>query len=179
MKTITLMCGLPRSGKTTWIKNNNKEGVIILSADTLRHLIYNQDFWKDGENLVWAIRDIMLKAVLEQGADVIIDETNTMVSRRKPIIALAKKYGYTINCYAIDTDAENCIQRAVANKQEELIKMTFLDAERLTYQGKTLATWKKSKATTKFDAKTFQKDNPELAERYMITSEGSRRFLIK
>ena len=65
------------------------------------------------------------------------------------------------------------------NKQEELIKMTFLDAERLTYQGKTLATWKKSKATTKFDAKTFQKDNPELAERYMITSEGSRRFLIK
>jgi len=50
MKILTMMIGLPRSGKTTWIRNNKSENTdtVILSADDLRYLVYNQRFWQDG-----------------------------------------------------------------------------------------------------------------------------------
>lgn len=46
--------------------------------------------------------------------------------------------------------------------------------------GKQLATWKFVKAATRFDAKTFEKERPELYNHYLKTSEkASRRLVIK
>lgn len=59
------------------------------------------------------------------------------------------------------------------------IQMYFADAEAITYHGQTLATWKTSKSSAKFDSAAFKKDNPELASRYMKEVEGTRRFLVK
>jgi len=111
MKTITLMCGLPRSGKSTWI-SENKEHQVVLSADDLRYLVYNQRFWQDGEALMWSIHNIILNMLLQQGADIIIDETNVSKKRRKPIIDMAKQYGYWTNCVWITTSKDECLNRA-------------------------------------------------------------------
>jgi len=121
MSKITLMCGLPRSGKSTWIKNN-KTNEVVVSADDIRYLVYNQQFWGDGEPLMWSIRGMMLKYLMQQGVDIIIDETNTMSERRQPIIKMAKKYGYyiignTIEGIWVDT----CIARAKEINQDYLI----------------------------------------------------------
>ncbi len=62
---------------------------------------------------------------------------------------------------------------------EERIKLAFADAEALTYDGRTIATWKAPKPSQKFDAKAFQAANPAEAEKYMITTQGARRFLLK
>lgn len=59
------------------------------------------------------------------------------------------------------------------------IKSAMGDAEGLMYEGKTLATWKAGKSSVKFDAKLFQEQNPEMAEKYMKEVSGSRRFLLK
>ena len=45
--------------------------------------------------------------------------------------------------------------------------------------GKVLATWKQSKATTKFDLDLFKKENPSAFTTYQKEQPGSRRFLIK
>jgi hypothetical protein len=45
--------------------------------------------------------------------------------------------------------------------------------------GKVLATWKQSKATTKFDLDLFKKENPTIFSAYQKEHPGSRRFLIK
>ena len=111
MPNIKIMCGLPRSGKTTWITKNRTNEVVI-SADELRYIVYGQRFWGEGETLMWSIRDCMLRYFLSQGVDIIIDETNTTVKRRKPIIALAKKAGYVIIGYLIDYALHDCIDRA-------------------------------------------------------------------
>lgn len=132
MKQITIMFGLPRSGKTTYIKNNNNKDVVI-SADTIRLLVYNQRFWSDGEPLVWYIRGIMLKNLLQQGSDIIIDETNTTIKRREAIIKLAKQYGYTINCVVIDCPAEECKERAIIDNQKDLIPIIESMAKGLEY----------------------------------------------
>lgn len=62
---------------------------------------------------------------------------------------------------------------------EEKIKLGFGDAEAISYQGQTLATWKAPKPSEKFDSKSFQKDHPDLAKEYTSSSQGARRFLLK
>lgn len=122
MKVCTMMVGLPRSGKSTYIKNNFNN-IVIVSADQLRLIIYGQRFWKDGENIVWSNREIILKSLLEQGLDIIIDETNISISSRKNIIDLCKRYNYVVNVIFIYTYLEVCIQRAIESDQDDLIKV--------------------------------------------------------
>lgn len=62
---------------------------------------------------------------------------------------------------------------------EDKMKMVFEDAEAITYGGETLATWKKSKDSEKFDVKKFQEENPRIAKDYTYIAPGSRRFVLK
>lgn len=62
---------------------------------------------------------------------------------------------------------------------EATIKMAFEDAEALFYGGETIATWKAPKPSSKFDAKAFQADHPDLAKPYIQITQGARRFLLK
>lgn len=64
-------------------------------------------------------------------------------------------------------------------KLEEQIKLAFGDAEGITYEGTTLATWKAPKPSQRFDAKALQADCPSLYEKYLVPTQSSRRFLLK
>lgn len=48
-----------------------------------------------------------------------------------------------------------------------------------TATGETIATWKASADSQAFDSKRFQKDHPEMFDRYQVIRPGSRRFLLK
>ena len=52
-------------------------------------------------------------------------------------------------------------------------------AEKLTYCGKTIATWKSSKASSRIDTKTLAKAYPDIAKMFTSQVLGSRRFLLK
>jgi len=119
---VYMLIGLPRSGKTTWAKRYQKrEGTPIVSADDIRHLVYGQRFWGEGEQLMWAIRSVILKSLLQQDIDVIIDETNTKRERRKPIIDLAKEYGHDVYGIVITTTDKECIKRAEQEGDKKII----------------------------------------------------------
>lgn len=62
---------------------------------------------------------------------------------------------------------------------EERIKMAFGDAEGISFDGQTLATWKAPKPSQKFDAKAFQAADPETYAKYVTSQQGARRFLLK
>lgn len=64
-------------------------------------------------------------------------------------------------------------------KLEEQIKLAFLDAEVLTYNGEIVATYKQTKDMLKFDQKKFEAENPELAQKYFTIIPGYRRLIIK
>lgn len=127
-KTIKILCGLPRCGKSTWVKNN-KTNEVVISADDIRYLVYNQQFWAEGEPLVWSIRGMMLKYLMQQGVDIIIDETNTTKERRKPIIKLAKQFGYYIVGNTIECYAHICGERAIAEGRTHLLPIIAKMAE--------------------------------------------------
>lgn len=77
------------------------------------------------------------------------------------------------------------IREAIAEMEErkagfeDKLKLSFGDAEAITHNGQTLATWKSAKPSKKFDTKVFKSEHPDLYEAYCKESQGSRRFLVK
>jgi predicted phage-related endonuclease len=52
-------------------------------------------------------------------------------------------------------------------------------SELVSFDGKVLATWKNSKGSKRFDAKLFQAQHPDIYEKFVAETAGSRRFLLK
>ena len=61
---------------------------------------------------------------------------------------------------------------------EDKIKMGFGDAEAISYGGQTIATWKATKPSKKFDAKTYQAEHADLCAPYMVETQV-RVFRLK
>lgn len=84
-------------------------------------------------------------------------------------------------------DTNDEIKRLTATKEEieSKLKMKMLDAEALVIPGdnespeKTIATWKASKPSKKFDADALKTAQPEIYAKYLHDVEGSRRFSLK
>ena len=53
------------------------------------------------------------------------------------------------------------------------------DAEILTFNGKTLATWKAPKPSLRLDAKRLTEEHPDLVHQYQVPIQNSRRLVIK
>lgn len=62
---------------------------------------------------------------------------------------------------------------------EAKIKIAFTDAETLTHNGITLATWKAPKPSQKLDTKALQAGDPETYAKYVTSQQGARRLLLK
>lgn len=84
-----------------------------------------------------------------------------------------------------DTNEE---MRRLQSRKEEIesaMKAAMLDAERLVIPAdndnpeRTIATWKASKDTSKFDIERFREENPGLYDSYLKPVQGSRRFTLK
>ena len=53
------------------------------------------------------------------------------------------------------------------------------NSEVRSIDGSTLVSWKSSKSTKRFDATLFKSKMPDMYEKFVVESPGSRRFLIK
>lgn len=125
-------------------------------------------FWHDNvlarvEPSAISVKDVLLKynrhadgKIIEVGAD-ILDACTELKEVKRQIKALE------------DTQAS----------LEERIKMVFGDAEGISYDGQTLATWKAPKPSKKFDANALQVADPDTYAKYVTTQQGARRFLLK
>jgi putative phage-type endonuclease len=60
-----------------------------------------------------------------------------------------------------------------------IITMGDVGSAIVDLDGKALVTYKLGKGITRFDAKSFEREKPELYKQYLKTSEPQRRFLIK
>jgi predicted kinase len=79
-KTLILTVGLPRSGKSTWAK---QQGHPVVSPDAIRLALHGQAFVPSAEGFVWAIAHGMVAALFLAGHDVVIlDACNTSKKRR-------------------------------------------------------------------------------------------------
>lgn len=115
MKTINLMVGLPRSGKST---QSRKLGYPIVNRDSIRVALHGQDFLKEAEEMVTAIEIYMVKSLFLAGHDKItIDATHLNKYTRN----VWKKYADKILIHFMDTPVDVCKERAIADGREYLI----------------------------------------------------------
>lgn len=73
-------------------------------------------------------------------------------------------------------------QKSTATVVEQIeaeIKAYMQANDTLTHAGRVLATWKQRKAAERLDAKRLKAEAPEVYERFAVTGEPTRTFLIK
>jgi predicted kinase len=80
-KLLIVTVGLPRSGKSTWAR---EQGFPIVCPDAIRLALHGQAFLTESETMVWAIAKYMVKSLFLAGhEEVILDATNTTKRRRR------------------------------------------------------------------------------------------------
>ena len=118
--TLTLMAGIPRSGKSTWIKNNKTPQDIIISPDIIRKEIFGHQFHKTAEPFIWAITDAFVLLLAQQKKNIILDAVSMSSYIRNKYIELVKPYDYKTKIVWINTDIKECIKRNKISKDKKV-----------------------------------------------------------
>ncbi len=108
---LAIMCGLPKSGKTTYAKTLQADGWVRLCPDEVRLVLHGQAFVPAAEPLVWANVELAARALLHGEHKVLIDATNTTAKRRRQWLDLAKSYGIPLEAFVMDTSIQECRDR--------------------------------------------------------------------
>lgn len=120
---LVLTIGLPRSGKSTW---SRQQGFPIVNPDSIRLALHGQRYIQQAEPYVWAIAHTMVDSLFLAGHQVVIlDATNTTAQRRQEWAS--KNY----ECYFkhIDTAPGVCITRANDADDQYIIPIIVKQAE--------------------------------------------------
>ncbi len=115
MRKLIATIGLPRSGKTTWAR---EQGHPIVSPDAIRLALHGEPFIGLAELFVWAIAKCMVRALFEAGHEtVILDATNVTEKRR---FEWVHGNEHQTEWHVVDTPKSVCLERAAAIGREDL-----------------------------------------------------------
>lgn len=109
--TVTLMCGLPGSGKSSIAKSL---GATIISMDDIRDTLGGRG--KPDNSKVHRIAMDNLRSSLRLNEDVVWDATNYRSDFRKKIIDLALQYGAYVRILVVTADVNECIRRDLSRE---------------------------------------------------------------
>ena len=113
--SLICLCGLPRSGKTTWAQKTRHP---IVNPDSIRLALHGQRYVELAEPFVWATAKVMVRALFLAGHRwIILDATNGNKKRR------AEWFDdlWDTRWKVIDTSKDTCISRAMATNDMEII----------------------------------------------------------
>src|SRR5690349_15440605 len=142
MNYIYCLVGISGSGKTTLAREMIKYlDAVIISRDQLRkhlfgyteetvHNYYQLDDVARREKIVTKHQDRLIQSVLDDGIDVILDNTHLKLS----YINELKKFGVPIRFTLVDTDFETALERDQARVRhvgEDVIRRQFEQLEHL------------------------------------------------
>lgn len=111
MNKLTLLIGIPGSGKTTYANKNKKENEIILSSDTIRQELFGNESSQQDNELVFNTLYSKAREYLQKGTDVIIDATNINSYYRHQTLKHFKDLNIQKVAIVFDTPIKTCIQR--------------------------------------------------------------------
>ena len=115
-KILLILIGLPRSGKSSWAKE--QRNMPMVNPDSIRLGLHGKRFESLAEPFVWATAMLMVRSLFLAGHDmVILDATNTTQKRRD----FWKSDEWELKFKLFNTSKEVCIERAKKDGMEDLI----------------------------------------------------------
>lgn len=112
MANLYLMCGVPGSGKSTFLKKRTKlNNAVIISRDVIRFSIVKPDeeYFSHEDEVVEIFWEQINKA-LSENKDVFVDQTSLTPRSRKWLLQHVTGYKYA-NIIWIDEDLDTCLKR--------------------------------------------------------------------
>lgn len=92
MSKLILVCGIPGSGKSTWIKNNKTEDEIVISRDEIRFsLLSKEDEYFSQERKVWISLMSNIESALIKNKTVYVDATHLNKYSRLKVLREVEK----------------------------------------------------------------------------------------
>ena len=129
---LVMLRGLPGSGKTTVAKELVQQGFIRVNKDSIREMLYFLEKSKyDGvfkpklESLVAGLEVSMARQILEEGHNVVVDDTNFDSRCHTAFHRLAEDLGVDFEVLDLKVPVEECILRDKGRKEgvgENVIK---------------------------------------------------------
>lgn len=114
---VYIMCGIPGSGKSTWIKENLDANIPIISRDIIRYdlgYIKNEDdkvvLSKQQEKKVTALENGLIEGYCQAKTSFVIDDTNIGKYRKELVDRLHSFNAYVIGVNML-TPLDICISR--------------------------------------------------------------------
>jgi predicted kinase len=115
IKFLLMTVGLPRSGKSTWAREQN---IPMVNPDAVRMGLYAQAYLPEAEDMVWTITRYMIRSLFIAGHDrVILDATSTTEELRRKW----RSSRWVRQFVFFDQYPEQCIERATRSGREDLI----------------------------------------------------------
>lgn len=108
MSKITMLIGIPGSGKSTYAK---KLSGVYVSPDAIRKELYGDISVQGNPAEVFGLVESRIREAIKDGVDVVYDATNT-TKYRKETVAEFREYGATeIDGVFMNTPYDVCMER--------------------------------------------------------------------
>lgn len=119
---LAVMCGLPLSGKSTYVQQLRREAPwVVVCPDDIRLALHGRGFFPSAEGFVWATAELAVRAMLRGEQMVLVDGTNSTRKRRKAWLDIAKEFDVPLLAYVVTTPAPTCKDRALACNEPDMV----------------------------------------------------------
>ncbi len=135
MRTVLLLRGLPASGKSTFIEDNNLQDYTV-SSDLFRTLLGSNELEVDGRfrismsvsNARWKYLFDVLEERFRKGCFTVLDATNIKGKDIQQVYKLARNYRYRVYCVDFtDVPFEECAKRDANRPEHKQVGRSVLE----------------------------------------------------
>ena len=124
-RRLLMTYGLPRSGKSTWAREQN---LPIVCPDAIRLAKTGQRWWGPIEHEVWATARTMVRALFLAGHQTVILDSTSGFRKQRDMFLPSVDIGWERRYVYIDTPALVCCERAGETYPELILVIEWMDA---------------------------------------------------
>lgn len=136
MPTLEILIGMIASGKSTYALRRAKEGALVISHDALTAMLHAEYRYEQGKRELYRyMENLLARAALQDGHDVVIDRTHlTLESRQRWISFLSGQDWYQIKAIVFPIESpEEHVRRRMASDPRGRPEYEWLQVARHHY----------------------------------------------